>query len=300
MSGAILGMSRAVIDKKFTETSSFAEVERFLDTPVKRYSSGMYVRLAFAVAAHLDSDVLLIDEVLAVGDAEFQRRCLGKMRDVVQQGRTILFVSHNMQAIQALCQRVILIDGGTLKMFDRPEIVISEYLAGQGDTGSERHWPKSSAPGSHEFRLVSIRALRHDGKPGAVFSSRDAIDVEIEFDTSTIHPALCVGFDVVNELGTVLLRSYQTDMAADRWPVSVLGKNRWCCRLPAGLLNGGTYMIVPKVGLHNMYWIIEDAEGIQFRVILDHGVSPFWNALDERNRPGLIAPLLDWRSCSVD
>src|SRR5262249_29652844 len=128
LNAAILGMKRTEIDRRFDEIVAFSEVENFLDTPVKRYSSGMYVRLAFAVAAHLEPDILIVDEVLAVGDAAFQKKCLGRMGDVIQEGRTVLFVSHNMAAIAALCTRAMLIHRGRLELCDRPQVVIDEYL----------------------------------------------------------------------------------------------------------------------------------------------------------------------------
>src|SRR6185437_10517039 len=128
LNGAILGMMRAEIARKFDEIVAFAEVEKFLDTPVKHYSSGMYVRLAFAVAAHLEPEILIVDEVLAVGDAEFQRKCMKKMGDVAGQGRTVLFVSHNMAAVQTLCHRAVLLERGRVKQIGTSRDVITEYL----------------------------------------------------------------------------------------------------------------------------------------------------------------------------
>jgi ABC-type polysaccharide/polyol phosphate transport system ATPase subunit len=133
LNGAILGMTQAEINRKFDEIVDFSGVEKFLDTPVKRYSSGMYVRLAFAVAAHLEPEILIVDEVLAVGDAEFQKKCLGKMQDVAGQGRTVLFVSHNMSAVQSLCERSILLNNGTVSIFDETRLIVSRHLTQQRD-----------------------------------------------------------------------------------------------------------------------------------------------------------------------
>ena len=131
LNGAILGMRKAEIDRKFDEIVAFSEVEKFLDTPIKHYSSGMYIRLAFSVAAHLETEILLIDEVLAVGDAAFQKKCLGKMEDVSKQGRTILFVSHNLAAVQSLCKKSILVQGGRLVQYGETSQVLDQYLNDQ-------------------------------------------------------------------------------------------------------------------------------------------------------------------------
>ena len=159
LNGSILGMRRAEIRSEFDAIVAFAGVERFLDTPVKRYSSGMYVRLAFAVAAHLRSEILLIDEVLAVGDIEFQKRCLGKMRDVARSGRTILFVSHHLQSISSLCARLLVLEGGRLVHDGEVQPGLERYLSGFASTGSEP-LPKHLRPGSGEIRVKSVRPLR--------------------------------------------------------------------------------------------------------------------------------------------
>ena len=165
LNGAILGMKRAEIDRKFDAIVAFAEVEQFLDTPVKRYSSGMYMRLAFAVAAHLEPEILIVDEVLAVGDAEFQKKCLKKMGDVTEEGRTILFVSHNMGAVQTICRRALLLDHGRLKRFGPTEEVVAEYLkvgeAAEGAPLAERR----DREGDGRFRFEEFRVLDSRGRP---------------------------------------------------------------------------------------------------------------------------------------
>ena len=147
MNGAILGMSRVEIERKLDEIIAFAEVDQFVDTPVKRYSSGMYMRLAFAVAAHLEPEILIIDEVLAVGDAAFQKKCLGKMGNVAKEGRTILFVSHNMTALQALCTRAIWLAGGELQCDGPASTVVTRYLQTNSETMLDRTWDDSDANG---------------------------------------------------------------------------------------------------------------------------------------------------------
>ena len=160
LNGAVLGMRRAEVQRKFDEIVAFAEVERFIDTPVKRYSSGMYLRLAFAVAAHLEPEVLLVDEVLAVGDAAFQRKCLGKMGDVTAEGRTVLFVSHNMDAVQRLCSRAVLLDGGRIAASGRTDEVVQHYLARQLDVPEPGRWidlGRASRRGSAHVRVTALR-----------------------------------------------------------------------------------------------------------------------------------------------
>ena len=154
LNSVILGMSRKDIKKHFDEIVAFAEIEKFLDTPVKRYSSGMYVRLAFAVAAHMNPEILIVDEVLAVGDLAFQNKCLGKMEDVSLTGRTVLFVSHNMPAITRLCSRAVLLEGGSLMQEGSTADVISTYVEGAFSTGHSREWPLTRAPGTRRTEVT--------------------------------------------------------------------------------------------------------------------------------------------------
>ncbi|RJQ25833.1 ATP-binding cassette domain-containing protein [Candidatus Parcubacteria bacterium] len=294
--GAILGMDRFEVTRKFDEIVAFAELEKFIDTPVKRYSSGMYMRLAFAVAAHLEPEILLVDEVLAVGDAEFQKKCLGKMDDVSKGGRTVLFVSHNMQAIQSLCKTTIRLHEGRIVASGDPILVVSGYLASATGMASEISWAESSAPGNDEIRLLYISISDETGSSQGVFSSSKDILVEMGFFANVLHPSLCVGYDLLSLNGEVVARSYQTDLSPEEWPVLRKGENRWCCVIPKGFLNGGVYYIVPRIGMHNMYWIVTMDSAVRFEVVLDHGLSPFWNALDGKNRPGVVAPIFRWHS----
>src|SRR5882724_9144312 len=156
LNGSILGMKRVEINRKFDEIVAFAEIDKFIDTPVKHYSSGMYVRLAFAVAAHLDPEILFVDEVLAVGDAAFQKKCLGKMGDVAQEGRTVLFVSHNMDAVLRLCRSVILLKDGGIFASGRTEHVINDYLREDFGTAAVREWTEDNAPTNGVVRLLGV------------------------------------------------------------------------------------------------------------------------------------------------
>jgi lipopolysaccharide transport system ATP-binding protein len=296
LNGAILGMGRAEIKAKFDEIVAFAEVERFLDTPVKRYSSGMYVRLAFSVAAHLEPEILIVDEVLAVGDGEFQKKCLGKMHSVaVSENRTVLFVSHNLQAVQSLCDRAILLESGTIVMQDASRSVVKRYLAHAQSSNGERIWSQEAAPGNENVVLRAVRVLSADGEPSGSLDSDQDVYIELDLVVQSIVAGLCVGFDLMNSEGVTVFRTYQTDMPQNRWPPVRLGASRWRCKIPKGLLNGGDFQVSPRIGIHNVSWIVHEDAVVEFRMNLRHGVSPLWNALSEADRPGLIAPILDWK-----
>jgi len=189
LNGSILGMTKAEISRKFDEIVAFSEVERFLDTPVKRYSSGMYVRLAFAVAAHLEPEILLVDEVLAVGDAEFQKKCLGKMRDVAQSGRTILFVSHNMAAIQNLCDTAIYLRNGQLVEMGEKDRVIATYLRSTADLHSIQLADRKDRTGSGAVRFDSIELCDEHGQPASALQSGKAGSIRLRLKKS---PAVSV------------------------------------------------------------------------------------------------------------
>ncbi len=296
LNGAILGMSRLEIQRKFDEIVAFAEVEKFLDTPVKRYSSGMYVRLAFAVAAHLEPEILVVDEVLAVGDAAFQKKCLGKMEDVGKEGRTVIFVSHNMGAIQSLCRSAIQLDSGLVVVEGNSQSVVANYLSTTSELGSEVSWCSATAPGNNEIKLTAIRVYSSRDQSGGIYSSQKNLYVELEFIANANHSALCVGFDLINPEGVVVFRSYHTDLPPEKWSQIRIGKNNFICTIPSGLLNGGIYYVCPRIGIHNLYWIVKLDGIIKFEIVLDHGVSPLWNSLNGSSRTGIIAPILNWKA----
>ncbi len=184
MNGTILGMKKKEVDRKLDEIVAFSEMEKFIETPVKRYSSGMYVRLAFAVAAHMEPEILLVDEVLAVGDMEFQKKCLGKMQDVSESGRTILFVSHNMPAITRLCSKAILLDKGRITMEGDAEDVVSRYVARSLGSSAVREWAEKDAPGEHGIKLRSISILDMNGQPTGSLDIRNKIKIRIFYEIS--------------------------------------------------------------------------------------------------------------------
>jgi len=297
LNGAILGMHRAEIKRKFDEIVDFSGVEKFLDTPVKRYSSGMYVRLAFAVAAHLESEILIVDEVLAVGDAEFQRKCLGKMQDVSQQeGRTVLFVSHNMQAITNLCSRVILLNKGTIIQDDAPSKVIRDYVMFETSNDGSVFWEENSAPGDATIKLLAVRILDEKNNIQNHFFSKSKIRIQFDLHINEVNDDLVIGFDITDEEGVVILRTYHNDSKQEEWPALKKGNNIIYCEIPGEFLNVGTYYISPKISLHCKKWILNADPLLSFDVELNHGVSPFWNVLNKTNRPGSLALIIPWKN----
>jgi lipopolysaccharide transport system ATP-binding protein len=207
LNGAILGMRRAEILRKFDEIVAFAEVEKFIDTPVKRYSSGMYLRLAFAVAAYLESEILLVDEVLAVGDAGFQKKCLGKMRDVSASGRTVLFVSHNMAAVEGLCNRCLLIADGRLAADGKPHDLVTKYLA--AESAPENAFRDLSHHAGRRgglkpiMRRVSLRS--QDGMPAPLIRMGEGIIIQVDFDSPNAEIRPSVSFCLKNNYGVPIL-----------------------------------------------------------------------------------------------
>ena len=292
LNGAILGMTRAEIKSRFDDIVEFSEISLFLDTPVKRYSTGMYVRLAFSVAAHLEPEILIVDEVLAVGDAGFQKKCLGKMEDVATGGRTVLFVSHNMQAINSLCDSAIRIEAGRIVDSGEARTVVADYLSEMADTSASITWEPGQGPGDEEVRLTCVQVLDSSGEVANVVSTVDPFSVRMEFDLFRLDEALCIGFDLAASDGTIVMRSYQTDVAQEEWPALQIGRNSIGCIIPAGLLNEGSYFVMPRVSLHCVRWIVNSASVISFQVHRHAGLSPYTLT----GRPGTIAPMLPWQT----
>jgi lipopolysaccharide transport system ATP-binding protein len=295
LNGAILGMTRADVKRRFDEIVEFSGVGQHIDTPVKWYSSGMYVRLAFAVAAHLEPEILVVDEVLAVGDAEFQKRCLGRMSEVAQEGRTVLFVSHNMQAIRRLCRTGILLQKGKLVAEGDAEVVVRSYLAsvGRTDEGSRRWDDDDARLGDEMCQVREIRIADDEGRQSATFLSSRPMTVTLEFDLTAVDSSFTAGFDLATIDGVVVFRSYLTDLDDEATQRLKPGRNAIRCTIPAGLLNSGRYLINLRIGLHWIKWIVYSDDVLQFDVIADHGESLF---LNDQARPGVVAPLLHWES----
>jgi lipopolysaccharide transport system ATP-binding protein len=244
LSGAILGMKKREIDRKFDEIVAFAEVERFLETPVKRFSSGMYLRLAFAVAAHLEPEILVLDEVLAVGDAQFQRRCLGKMEEVAGKGRTVLFVSHNMAAIARFCNTCIWMDQGTVRETGDPETVVAKYLStGIDETGEVLFADDGTAPGSEYARLLAVRIRNRQGEITSAPDSREPMLLEIEYRLLRNAPGLRLGVTLIGCEGSVLLSTKDLDSLPEREIPRTAGRYVSRCEIPGHFLNYGQYFL---------------------------------------------------------
>ena len=293
LNGMLLGMSRNDVRRRFDEIVEFAGVEKHIDTPVKWYSTGMYIRLGFAVAAYMEPDILVVDEVLSVGDTEFQKRCLARMGIASEEGRTVLLVSHNMQAIRRICREAIMLEKGRVVSEGNIDSVIRDYLVSvESPELGRRHWDDpESRPGDELCRVVEVRVTDEDGKPSTSFFSSGAINVTIEFDLAEVDPALVVGFDLVTVDGVPVFRSFQTDAPADAMPALRPGRNAVQCTIPPGLLNAGRFVVNLRILLHFTKWIVHDTGSLYFDVVADHG-----DFMNTSTRPGAIAPVLPWRN----
>ena len=299
LNGAILGMPRAEIERKFDEIVAFSEIEKFIDTMVKHYSSGMYMRLAFAVAAHLEPEILLIDEVLAVGDLEFQKKCLGKMEDVSRLGRTVLFVSHNMSAVTRLCSRAVLLDEGQVVAVGPTPAVVTEYVFKGFGTRAERQWlDVSRAPGNDAIRLLAVRAHDPAGVVQESFDIRKPIALEIEYTLTRPGQRFTPCFDVINDSGVVLFLSQERpDWEEVERP---MGRHTATCWIPGNFLAEGTFSVdvafwgftTPPRG------VIEENGAISITVHdpLEGGSV---RGQSTNSYPGVLRPLLKWEDASA-
>jgi lipopolysaccharide transport system ATP-binding protein len=297
LNGGVLGMSRREIDGKFDAIVDFSGVSKFLDTPVKRYSSGMSVRLAFSVAAHLDPEILLVDEVLAVGDAEFQRKCLGKMQEVAGAGRTVLFVSHNLNAVERLCDRVVWLEHGKIRRdSENVRNAISDYLMASGSVMGNSQWMAGGNLHKNEYFVplkLSVANASSDG--GGPLSNRYPIVVEVEGQVRNEDPALNIGLGVYDEENNLLFWTFTSDQSPDDWPELKSGHVRLRTRIPERLLNEGNYRIELLASLHRRLWVLEagrDAPSITFSIQGGLSDSPLW----DRKRPGILAPVIEWEA----
>jgi lipopolysaccharide transport system ATP-binding protein len=294
LNASMLGMTTREVDERFDRIVAFAGVERHIDTPVKWYSSGMYIRLAFAVAAHLDPEILVVDEVLAVGDVDFQKRCLDRMSEVVKEGRTVLFVSHNMNVVRRLCRTAMLLESGRLVTTGGVNEVINTYLSSiEPDEGGRRRWSEHERPGDEAFSLAEVRVTDEDDEPRTTFFTSKPIYVTLEFDIEELNPAMNIGIELASGDGTVGFFTSSRDMPEGTAPPLVRGRNAYRCQIPAGLLNAGRYAINVRAGLHNVRWVAFEDAVLRFDTIADHGDSLF---LTGSGRPGLIAPALEWHA----
>jgi lipopolysaccharide transport system ATP-binding protein len=297
LNGAILGMSRKEIKAKFDEIVAFAEVETFLDTPVKRYSSGMYVRLAFSVAAHLEPEILVVDEVLSVGDMEFQKKCLGKIQDISKAGRTILFVSHNMKAVGNICNKGIQLKQGKVAFQNNSiQEVISKYMETPGNLNSL--WENAKNNYQHinftpqKLWVSEVGDYLPKDKP---FSNSQKIQVNIEFQVNKLNTGLLVGFRLYSVENELVFASNATDTSQELWPNIKLGCNVFSAIIPSDLLNDGKYRLELVSSIFYKEWIIQPQKediNVYFIVQACFGASPHWRG----NRGGILAPVLEWHT----
>lgn len=298
LNGAILGMTRFEVRQKFDEIVDFAGVEKFLDTPVKRYSSGMYVRLAFAVAAHLEPEILVVDEVLAVGDAEFQKKCLGKMEEVSRgEGRTVLFVSHNMTAIRQLCTKGILLKDGTLDFCSEDISQTIKYYS--STTGFQTSWSRSDVDSQndyfdpHDFYLSDVHGKRVDGS----VQPSESIICNVVGDIKTESSGFNIGIAIYNEFSDCLFWSFTTDSEPQSWLSQRPRLIHYQLEIPKYLLNEGQYRIELLSSVHNCMWILAPGQTpatLNVHVCGKLSDSPFLCV----RRPTLLSPVFEWKDVS--
>jgi lipopolysaccharide transport system ATP-binding protein len=294
LNGAVLGMKRNEITRKFDEIVDFAGVAKFIDTPVKRYSSGMYLRLAFSVAAHLEPEILVVDEVLAVGDAEFQRKCLGKMSDVAEAGRTVLFVSHNMSAILRLTEHAIVLDGGQVVHSAPTREAVDHYMASGFSQSGERSWTEEEIPESAgPFRPISLRVRDPRGKVADTVQSREPLNVEIDYELKEPIAGLRVGVYLSTIRGEVVFTSFDTDNPEqfDRYATRPAGRYRSQASIPANWLNEGQYILGMNASAYRVRSFFQDERALAFNVDAMGAPGMQW----PEPRQGPVRPQLDWK-----
>jgi len=287
LNGSILGMKKTEIEQKFDEIVKFSEIEKFIDTPVKRYSSGMYVRLAFAVAAHLEPEILVIDEVLAVGDAAFQKKCLGKMGAVAKEGRTVLFVSHNLIAIKNLCNRGILIEKGTLNTNSDIDAVLQKYFLTSvvGNNLSEKKYPLNH---SLPIQIIGIKAYNRNSFYGnGLLTVSEPIIFEIEYCIRKRITGVVLALIILDIYGTRLLSTEDVDCNPDLFSERTVGTYITKFELPKDLINKGEYIIRVACGAPNFNIQYHDDEALHITFIDSSGRIV-------RNRRGVLSIISPW------
>ncbi len=299
LNGAILGMSRAEIRQKFDEIVAFAEVEKFLDTPVKRYSSGMYVRLAFAVAAHLEPEILIVDEVLAVGDVEFQKKCLGKMESVSRrEGRTVLFVSHNMQAVGSLCSRVLMLKGGNIQLAGETKTVVASYLQGEHGSSFQFQASESDARANDIAKLLKVVVHDKGWIPRPSYSVKEKVGITMTYEIFKDDIAIVDNFNVFNGDGTHVFVSHnvQHPYYNKFRKKGIYQSTAWIPEdlLPEGVftVSAASISIVPfQIHFHEeqvvCFQMLDPIDGTTAR---GQHTSVF---------PGVVRPLLQWETMEV-
>ncbi|KAF0109306.1 MAG: lipopolysaccharide transport system ATP-binding protein [Anaerolineaceae bacterium] len=293
LNGAILGMKRAEIERKFDEIVDFSEVEQFIDTPVKRYSSGMYLRLAFAVAAHLEPEILVVDEVLAVGDAEFQKKCLGKIGDVAQQGRTVLFVSHNMSAVLRLTQESIVLEKGRLTLRAPSPEAVDRYLSAGHSQAGERFWEADEVPAdAAPFRPLSLRLCDGRGRTVDSVRSTEPVIIEMEYALSAPVTGLRIGLYLNTARGEAVFTTFDTDEPHmfEKHTSRAAGQYVSRCTIPADTLNAGRYGLGVNASSYHIKRYFQDDQALDFSVDAAGAPGMHW----VETRPGVVRPRLEW------
>jgi lipopolysaccharide transport system ATP-binding protein len=294
LNGAILGMKRAEIEYKFDEIVAFSEVEKFIDTPVKRYSSGMYLRLAFAVAAHLEPEILVVDEVLAVGDAEFQRKCLGKMSDVAQEGRTVLFVSHNMSAILRLTEEAIVLDRGQILLRAPTSQAVDFYMSsGFAETGERRWAQEEIQANAAPFRPLALQIHDPQNKIVDTVRATDPISIEMHYQIEKPITGLRVGIYLMTARGEFVFTSFDTDDPEQYESFRVRQAGRYVsrCVIPPDLLNEGRYILGVNASAYRIQRYFQDEHALTFSVDAAGAPGTHWPEM----RLGPVRPRLDWQ-----
>jgi lipopolysaccharide transport system ATP-binding protein len=294
LNGAILGMKNSEIERKFDEIVAFSEVEQFIDTPVKRYSTGMYLRLAFAVAAHLEPEILVVDEVLAVGDVEFQKKCLGKMGDVAQQGRTVLFVSHNMSAVLRLTQESIVMEKGRLVLRAPSSEAVEYYLSAGNSKAGERIWEACEVPAdAAPFRPIALRLLDKAGKVVDTVRSTEAFEIEMEYALAGPLTGLRIGIYLSTAGGEYVLTSFDTDDQKhfEKHGNRPAGHYISGCVIPSDFLNGGRYTLGVNASSYRVRRYFMDEQALTFNVDTSGAPGMQW----AEPRPGVLRPRLEWK-----
>ncbi|PKN96991.1 MAG: ABC transporter ATP-binding protein [Chloroflexi bacterium HGW-Chloroflexi-4] len=294
LNGAILGMKRSEIDKKFDEIVAFSEIEQFIDTPVKRYSSGMYMRLAFAVSAHLEPEILIVDEVLAVGDAEFQRKCLGKMSDVAGEGRTVLFVSHNMSAVTRLTKECIILEHGKMTQRAPSSEAVDYYLSHGYEKGGERIWTSDEIPSeSFPFKPIALRVMNAKGQVVDSVRSVEPLTLEMDYSLDSAITGLRVGIYLMTVRGDYVFTSFDTDDPEQfsKHTERRAGHYISRCTIPADLLNEGRYTLGVNASVFRIKRYFQDANAVVFNVNPTGAPGMHW----VEPRQGVTRPRLDWQ-----
>jgi len=292
LNGSILGMKRTEINRKFDEIVAFAEIDKFIDTAVKHYSSGMYVRLAFAVAAHLEPEILMVDEVLAVGDAAFQKKCLGKMGKVAKEGRTVLFVSHHMPSIVSLCSRVVLLEAGQIMTIGETRQVVADYLLTNIAKGGTAAWDLDNAPGDETARIRKIEVSDPRGKPTDSLWLGDTIRLLMEF--TILKPGLRVNpvFSVKDPTGLVVFSSANYEEPSWGTHSYDRGRVRTICEVPAHILNEGRYLVDAMLVQEGRFVKAHSENAVGFTVYDD--ASTRGDYLGEWR--GVVRPRCEWQT----